>query len=292
MRRCLFLLLTGLSILVGCTTSLNLENSLRTETPTIDELMPSNTAPVTPSPYPTSTPIPTMLPEEVTQYFRELLLTNNGCHLPCFLGITLGETTWDEVEELFLRGAYKIYPPDSNMDPASAYITVQVDESLYVYQFIEFRFLMQGGVVVEIRGALGLVEQYNLSELLVTLGKPTEIHLGTWVDRSAFPEFRFPIYLYYPEMGFMATYRVTTKILEELVIVCPRDELPPYLMFWESEEQIPFFELSVFDRPGFDENYHPTLLDATGMSIEEFYETFSDPDTEACLEIPMELFSD
>lgn len=260
-------------------------------TPTVTKTpIPTNTP--TPSPYPTSTPIPTMLPEEVTEYVRELLLTNNGCRLPCFLGITLGETTWKEVEKIFLPIAYKIAPPAPGMDPASAYVTLHVDKSLYPKEFIELRFLMQGGVVVEIQGGIGLVQSYNLSEFLMTFGKPSEIHLGTWVSRRYISDFPFSFSLYYPDLGIIADYWATTNVSEDLVIGCPTDELPPYLMFWEPEEERLFLDLVLYDHPAMEEKYLPHLEDATGMSIEEFYEIFIDPESEACFEVPLELFED
>ena len=264
-----------------------------TPLPTPTKQLPTFTS--TPSPYPTPpTPRPTtaMLPEEVNEYVRELLLKNNGCKLLCFWGITLGETTWDEDEELVMPFAYSIFPPDPGMDPASAYVYIRVDKNLYPDEFNRLRFLMLGGVVMEIQGGTGLVQSYNISEFLMTYGKPSEIHLGTWVSKRSLPDYPFKYYLYYPDLGIMAGYWATTNVSEDLVIGCPTNELPPWLNLWEPEKFQSFFDLARLNDPGTEEKYFPDLEDATGMSVEEFYETFIDPESEACFEVPLELFEE
>ena len=48
--------------------------------------------------------------------------------------------------------------------------------------------------------------------------------------------------------------------------------------------------MSLEDIPGLNVWGPHSLEEATGMSIEQFYETFVQPDTKTCLEVPADLW--
>src|SRR5688572_27007039 len=48
----------------------------------------------------TATLQPTLMPQERENYVRESFSSSSNCKLPCWWGITPGETTWKDTEEL------------------------------------------------------------------------------------------------------------------------------------------------------------------------------------------------
>jgi len=83
------------------TTLLPSQTATLTKIPTLTPL-PSQTATLTK--IPTLTPLPTYISyEEDIRAFNKLLRTNGGCQLPCWWGITPGETTWDETHQFIQR---------------------------------------------------------------------------------------------------------------------------------------------------------------------------------------------
>jgi len=82
-------------------------------------LAPIETVKVLPSPSPTvitptSTPappsVPTLLPKEKESYLLNIIKTNEGCKLPCFLGIQPGISVWEDIRKieapLYFRESY------------------------------------------------------------------------------------------------------------------------------------------------------------------------------------------
>jgi hypothetical protein len=57
-------------------------------------LLPTSTFTPSPTPFATWTPLPTLAPAEAQARFKEWLAGSPECRLPCWAGITLGETTW------------------------------------------------------------------------------------------------------------------------------------------------------------------------------------------------------
>jgi hypothetical protein len=92
-------------ILFGCISPDNIANA-PVITPTLglptttSTLLPTATNTVTPSQ--TSTPPPTLTVKQANQLLKDLLWNNPECTLPCFMGITPGKTTFEEIDSLFM----------------------------------------------------------------------------------------------------------------------------------------------------------------------------------------------
>jgi len=95
-----------------------------TPTPTI---LPTTT----PTKKPTTTPIPTLGAEEALAFVRQMQTTNGGCGLPCWWGITPGETTRAQAEQI--------------LAPLDAYIIPYSDDFL-------LRFPDYSGLWVDVYG--------------------------------------------------------------------------------------------------------------------------------------------
>jgi hypothetical protein len=272
-----------------------------TNTPTHTSAPPTVYTPPSPtsSPIPTNTIIPptprpttAMLPEEVNEFVLELLLTNNGCRLPCFWGINPGETSWNEVVNFLTPLAYNIYPPTS--DREKGFVHILLDENINFEELIDLDFHVKNGIVIDIGTDTGLVHPYELSEFLKTHGIPSEIHIETGMSGMSLEDYKFRLYLYYPDLGILAIYRTPTIVTDDIVFGCPDNVSSPGLILWKPDKEQSFMfwvqNGLQFGHPDNNIKQHPHLEDATGMSVEDFFETYIDPESEACFEVPRELF--
>jgi hypothetical protein len=239
----------------------------------------------------TLTPLPTLLPDEAQAIVIELLETNAGCRLPCWWGITPGQTTWEEALRFLERFALRIsiYLGQDGMY-ADVYFPVP-REVPYAYNLWQY-YMIQEGIVEEI-------EVYNydfanhtyLPEFLETYGQPEEVWVRTYRPEHMGNE-PFEIALFYPQQGIlMNTPGGGGGGVEGNVIRnCLRDMNWPFLYLWSPERQITFAEAEEKYLSGPDSGYFLPLFDATGMTVAEFYENFKDPNTTACLETPLDLW--
>jgi len=114
---CLFLTFCCLSFtFMGCTSQQPIN------TPTVDPgnpILPTTTSALVPAyatstsvpyrtPTPSFTPLPRLSPSEAVQLVNELDRTNGGCELPCWWGITPGESSWGETKHFLQSFAVEI----------------------------------------------------------------------------------------------------------------------------------------------------------------------------------------
>ncbi|MBN1976040.1 MAG: hypothetical protein JW918_01455 [Anaerolineae bacterium] len=255
-------------------------------TPTPSSIPPTRT--------PRPTPVPTMTADEEYGFFLEMLQNNGGCQLPCWWGFTPGATSWQATRDFFTslgketRGGGDIQN-----------YTVVFDMPGH-YQSYQSYIGDEDGILkmIEISAAPAVGEDwsftydhpqfaedwkaYMLPHMLEVYGPPSQVLLGMG---SGAPWSPFDLLLFYPEKGFLMQYSGEAEEREgETWLVCPHlVELTLYL--W-SPERI----MSLEDIPGFTVWGPHSLEEATGMSIEQFYETFVQPDTETCLETPADLW--
>lgn len=64
------------------------------------------------------TPVPTLPPKEQNAYLLNLIETNGGCELPCFLGIQPGISSWEDIR--LIEGPI-YFPEDYIPDAAGAF---------------------------------------------------------------------------------------------------------------------------------------------------------------------------
>ncbi len=194
-RQCVFGVLIAVVLLVGCGTSTTptvmSSAVLPTTTPlaSVTPLLPTSTPTPTSSPMlptatpsptltpmpPTITPIPTLAASARPTLVREMLKTNGGCELPCWWGITPGQTDW-----LAMLGQCESYG-DCDFD---------MPESTQLPDYIiRQHFDQQGGkvrstkIISEIPGGRILESfprdwrRYALDQVLTRYGKPSQVLL-------------------------------------------------------------------------------------------------------------------
>lgn len=275
-----------------------------TQTPA---LIPSNTPTISTTPIPTTTPTiqstvletptptPTLTDTELRQLALDLLENNNGCQLPCWWGITPGQTTWDTAYELIrifdrvprrvtVNSEYMFYEP-----------VIPLPSGVFEYDEVAHFYSVRNGIVERIempvsRGDLpdGYLTQYTLPMLLTTYGPPTEVWVSTY--RAAFENDDLPFYvvLFFPDLVIVASYSDNGVRQGDFVQGCPQENPVSYLVLMPPDIN-QTFKQAVGVSSAFNMDYLP-LEEATGMDVTTFYETFKNPDNTTCLETPANLW--
>lgn len=261
-------------------------SSIPTATPTMEATITETLTP---------TPTPTLTDTELRQLALELLENNNGCQLPCWWGITPGQTTWDTAYELIrifdriphrftVNSEYVIYEP-----------VIPLPSELFEYDEVGHIYSVRNGIVESIempisRGELpeGYLTQYALPAFLTTYGPPAEVWVSTYRAAFEYDDLPFFAVLFYPEQGIVASFNVNGFRQGDFVQGCLQERPVSYLVLLPSGLNMTF-EQVVGDASAFNREYL-SLEEATGMEVMTFYETFKDSDNTTCLETPANLW--
>lgn len=237
---------------------------------------PTPTVTSSPTPHPTRTPRPTPRPTltaaEKYAYVKEMLTTNAGCELPCWWGITPGESNWQEAMDQLPGLNFQFWfleedRYDVHLDLAKA---KEVVESINV-----------SGYCPHSMNECDLFAQdwsgYSLNYVLSHYGLPSRVRIVLALPIDSGGPTYYILYVFYDNLGISITYMGSAVKQGEVLRTCFSFD---YITLWlqSTESSIPLEQ--TIDP---DEWYYTVPLEeATGMSLEEFYETFRHPG--ACLE--------
>ncbi|MFA9403855.1 MAG: hypothetical protein ACERKY_12430 [Anaerolineales bacterium] len=280
----------------------------------------------TPEVIPTKTPEPTLSMNEAEQAIYSMIENNGECRFPCIWGYQSGID--GEVEINLLHSSFSPeYFSDNNLIVVDrfgdhggiAFITteddlqINIDMSYYfngqeTLKLIEFKaksFKISGeGIDLRLDYLFGnhelneLVNYYILASLLNEYGEPSSILIApNFHDR---PEVSPPSWLWYSvvliyeDQGFLVEYIMPRRWIGDSLAACVNQVTEITVIGWDPQQEIDLREaLSIKSGLGIHENnisYFKTLEEATSLSISEFTEIFSDPDTEACVFTPLEMW--
>jgi hypothetical protein len=249
-------------------------------------------------------------------FLVDMLETNGGCELPCWWGITPGETSWEETQQMFLnwgrsvgsRGEFHRISPFAR-------------HARYPFDYVLEHTVYEQDGVVHILGVTGhalggsnfYVEgwplpqyfaqdwhRYALDQILARLGPPSEVLLHYWPHEDAL----YSVGVIYEDLGVLVTYMGGVKGEEEErvyglshVEICPTlDELTD-INIWLRAPDEERSMAEIFTARWSGQGYYnlpygessPSLGEATGMDIETFYQTYLNPHSQTCLEPLTEL---
>jgi hypothetical protein len=273
-----------------------------TSTATIQPTMPTPTPTSQSIATETVISIPTPPGESRMEQVLWLYETNNGCQLPCWWGITPGQTEWSVAEEFLYRfdSNYDIY--ESSPIPRIVYygVSVILPQKVFSDYYTELGVLVIDGVVDTIETDVsigdtppGSLSQYTLSAFLSNYGEPTEVWLATYRSSPGGGPgsggiLSFVVVLFYPEQGIAALYDDLGEIADDIVRGCPQEYPVSTLKLWSPNTDFTFEQL-VSSSSSFNLEYL-SLEESTEMDVTTFYETFKKPDNTTCLETPTNLW--
>jgi hypothetical protein len=256
--------------------------------------LPSTPFVQAPQPSPTWTPLPTLMPHEAVATVQDLLLTNRGCSLPCWWGITPGRTTWQEAQH--------VLAPFASIE-AGTQGTITIDSQTYAVQPYSVFYSLNGEAreAANIYVRAGLVsglslgkhsaaDGFRIRDLLRLHGLPTAVLINTFSlpGPSADPDGYLPfrILVLYRDSGFMAFYNFEGSISGSVAIGCPEDTAAR-IHSWASDEA------SIWTRDriqlvalGVDSSPLKPIAEVTSWDVPEFYSAFTTGSSQACVETP------
>lgn len=298
-KKLLRVFLLSLLILAGCTKDREEpKNTGKTMEP-IFEVNESQTASITElseiRPESTQTTLPTYQPisqEKLKKWLAEKI-TRPKCSLPCFWGITPGETGIQEAyqilapyatktETLYSANQFLFYfdiIPSAYDDPIM-YLEIgfgELDEKVHDLFFSD----------------LSNYASYSIKSILAEYGPPKEIWMGAWSpDPGWDKEPRGTTFiLYYQNQQFLLRYSQPPdngKIVDDSMISC--FDNGPSIRAW-SNENIEM-EDEIIRKRYLLSDVRPflSLEELTGISPEDFYDSFVNISGDVCVETPLDTW--
>ena len=268
-------------------------NDLYTETPLpTNTSSPTSTLTITPTPrtpYPTSTPYATLIPLPTVvnkeAYLHELMQTNGGCQLPCFWGITPGETSYLVADqfltsfatEKYVNGSFFSYEfyetSDEFVNPIYTYISMTTKDDL-VYD-------LSIGKNVKGSAPWKRAQFISVEKVLQELGQPSNVFI--YVNIAQMELWSSYLILTYDEEHIFFTYLTSHADTYEDGIICYGSD--PRIEIGYPKDEIRIND--IFSYVNNEEYYqrYKTIDEITNMTTETFTGV-TDPETgDFCFEL-------
>lgn len=301
--------------LVGCGTQNNISATstsvnLLTQTPSL-----------------TLTSFPTFSNIDIKINALNLLKNNGNCKLPCIWGLTPGVTTTFQRQNIleayceFSEDNFYISGSDSSENPGGFGIGfiesgLKISIGLSYYEtnnLIEILTLVADPqqdqkYVFGDSTYLNLIEYYTLPKLLSNYGVPSDVlvHALPYGVFSKADYEPFSLVVIYSGLGIMAEYISPTQWIGDMVELptpgllvgeiargCPSQSYIT-LRTWDVKKNISIKEIASIAAgegiSGTAYDYFFPIQEATTISINDFYESFKNPNNNQCLNIPSSLF--
>jgi hypothetical protein len=261
-------------------------------------LIPTKTSQSTLTPTQTLSPVPTWtsLPTIDPKIGKETLYTwfegSENCHLPCWAGIIPGQTGWEEAWHLLqpLQQTVKlengsnvdcVYGKCSFISWSRTPIERGVLSSIYPENIIDYIMLE----TIEPNHLATL----SLKNILSIYGKPAILLFSTEPDQ---PGQKFlELILVYPERQFLIQYSKYADLDGDNLESCGTDSYIK-LVVLDNREQLISLDVianAVETRNFYVDVWHKSVEEATGMTIDTFYDTFSKQDA-PCIITPINVW--
>ncbi|MDH5506850.1 MAG: hypothetical protein OEZ02_06480 [Anaerolineae bacterium] len=189
---------------------------------------------ISPTPYNPPTPtevLPyslqlTPLPQpQLVETVVNLFETNGGCRLPCWWGITPGQTTWEQafqiLEPITDRISFSFHRIRVNVPAGDAF------SRPYLYQI---HSVDDNQVITMITASLADPYPFWLTDMVAQYGLPDEIVLGGWYPLADGVTAYFALY---EEQGFLIYYSAKINVRDEILEVCPYKDHGIEITSWD-----------------------------------------------------------
>ena len=219
--------------------------------------------------------------------------TNGGCELPCFLGITAGQTNWllaHQSLKSFGLGYDENYQRGWLLDTTHN-VKIEMDFTLSAAKIKSVDIRTFAEQMEADSYYAQMFQFYLLPSVLTRLRKPSQVWIG--IDTLGSMRLnniaRGPVYtlaLFYDSLGLMIRYEWKVEKAGKQWKLCP--ERGSMIALYVTSPQ---GSLSMDEIPLEPSSYsYFSLEQATGMTIDSFYETFKDVNPQVCLETPTKIW--
>lgn len=281
----------------------------------------SHTKTPTEMPTITFTAVPTLSTDEAYVYMQAFLRNGPDCRLPCWWGITPGQSTMLDVQRQLaaFSGAAEytylgksrgwlvgnlgiFYPHDEDImvEIFSTYLAPQDNDVVLAISVTTQAYLKTNGSLEKLYGNPiynKILEDFNLFQILHKYGQPSQMFITAHVkyvglDNDPLPTDTFVIRLLYPAEGIFARYHMPVKRVGDKFRFCPFQAFVDLDLI--SSNPSGHYQDSLLAIGGWEgffppSEYNKTPEEALGMTIEEFYQQFHLP-TKRCLETPVSIW--
>lgn len=303
----------------------NQQDRTFTATPTERLLTATPTSSPTPTPKPaTSTPLPTLSANDTKDLVLDLLKDNGDCQFPCLWGMTPGETKSQDIKAFFAQFGNIVIPEEILVDPSDFgdkgglgllfkvdNLEISTDFSYYEANDELKQLVLTGYATHKIGSGSDpqseyvfgdpqfnqLFQYYMLPQILTTYGHPSKVLIKPFQDEQGHAPrewLPFSLVVIYEEQGFLVQYISPRQVIGNDFAGCPWMAQITFTT-WQLGHEVSLVEiLPRISGAGINElnvDYFKSIDEATSMTLDEFYETFKNPENTACLETPTDLWS-
>ena len=280
---------------------------------------------MTPTNTPTFTPRPTLSVDEAETLILDLVQKHENCQLPCLWGFIPGKSEV-ETARVFVKqfgigdfrigdielgaqdygdvGGVGISYPKGDIDIIIDWSYYQSKETSQLdiltmnsrpMESLGLDPINQLPMMAPVYGNLTFnqeLKDYLLPSVLTNYGQPSQVLLTVWPDDPDRPDIQwhpFSLALVFSEKGIYVEYVSPRETQAENFIGCP-NKSHIYLAVWEPQSDLPLEY--IIEKAGSEIilSYSKSLVDATSLTLDEFYQTFKNPENTACLETPQSLW--
>jgi len=238
--------------------------------------------------------VPTLIPtfswDETSQFWTEMRETNGNCvEMPCWWGFNINQTSWSEIYEYFNDYAVSI---------------IDYEEKFGNDAFHEIRF--EDDRIFFLEGEDGKIDllafdyRGSLADILNHYGVPGSVRLSVNINMTDYPDTFF--FLIYPDQGVTvlgAGYGQRAGSIDSRQVQECSEAIAEYgirVFTWPTNsaemDVLGGYENLVREFSRGAANRDISLEDAADITPEEFFERFSNPETNACMDIPFSVLNE
>lgn len=245
----------------------------------------------------TPTPWPTLTSDEALYKVLSLLADNRNpdCFLPCWWGITPGQTHWQDLYPYLKSFALTI-----ESFPEQSYFVAMfpVPENVNYRGKLNIGYRVDASeTVTEVSIASVNIEGFDPLTMMTIYGVPDEVWLKT-LDAPREGVLPFQLIIVYQQRSISLHYHVNATTDGQMVTACfepgfveleSPDLFPagPRIYLWEPGQYKTIDEIANIPR----EIYFP-LAEKSDLTPQTLYEKFTSLDEEPCIDTPADLWQD
>jgi len=242
-----------------------------------------------------------MTTQERKQFTKELLQTNAGCELPCWWGIVPGKTRWYVTRE-FLQALGARIGSDQDESGAIFHGTGGFD-LMEDHIYNRFGFKEREGIIESVhissegyanrRGFQLLWARYSPKNVITEYGPPSRVWIKSTSNYWGNTGYNgYLLWLFYDQLGFVIKYSGGVKY-QPIYHFCPSMENKKDIggiefLLQSPSSLLPLDRLDDQDVPF--RKYIRTIEEAAGLSIEQFYQLFTQGEKSGCFDVQADVF--